>query len=94
MLGGFHTVKYLQHRMEEYITGSELEEPPRQTRVFGVKIVHSVLHGRHYVRSSSLCNKVSNTCQKNYKVFLEKSIELEALYKTFTNRSVATSETV
>ena len=38
MLGGFHTVKYLQHRIEEYITGSELEEPPRQTRVLELKL--------------------------------------------------------
>ena len=78
MLGDFHIVKYLQHRTEEYITGSELEEPPRQTRVFGVKIIHSALHGRHYVRSGSLCKKVSNTCQKNYKVCSRKKYRIRS----------------
>ena len=52
MLDGFHTAKYLQHIIGKYIRGSGLEESFRQTRVFGVKIVDSVLDGTHYVRSS------------------------------------------
>ena len=49
MLDGFHTAKCLQHIIGKYIRGSGLEEPFRQTRVFGVKIVDSVLDGTHYV---------------------------------------------
>ena len=52
MLDGFHTAKCLQHIIGKYIRGSGLEESFRQTRVFGVEIVDSVLDGTHYVRSS------------------------------------------
>ena len=49
MLSGFHTAKCLQHSIGKYIRGSGLAESLRQTRVFGVKIVDSVLDGTHYV---------------------------------------------
>ena len=52
MLDGFHTVKCLQHIIGKYIRGSGLEEPFRQKRVFGVKIVDSVLDGTHSVQYS------------------------------------------
>ena len=51
MLGGFHTAKMSAHSIGKYIRGSGLEESLRQTRVFGAKIVDSVLDGAHYVRS-------------------------------------------
>ena len=53
MLGGFHTVKWLQDSIGKYIRGSALDESLRQTRVFGVKIVDSVLDGMHYVCTHS-----------------------------------------
>ena len=53
MLGGFHTVKWLQDSVGKYIRGSALDESLRQTRVFGVKIVDSVLDGMHYVCTHS-----------------------------------------
>ena len=51
MVGGFRTAKCLQHSIVKYIRGSGLEESLRQTRVFGVKIVDSILDGTHYVQS-------------------------------------------
>ena len=51
MLGGFHTAKCLQHSVGKYIRDFVLEESLHQTRIFGVKIVDSVLDGTHYVRS-------------------------------------------
>ena len=53
MLGGFHTVKWLQDSIGKYIRGSALDESLRQTRVFGVKIVDSVLDGMYYVCTHS-----------------------------------------
>ena len=52
MFDGFHTAKCLQHIIGKYIRGSGLEEPFRQKRVFGVKIVDSVLDGTHSVQYS------------------------------------------
>ena len=51
MLGGFHTAECLQYSTGKYIRGSELEESLRQTSVFGVKIIDSVLDGTLFVRS-------------------------------------------
>ena len=51
MLGGFYTAECLHDSIEKYIRGSGLEESLRQTHVFGVKIIDSVLDGTFYVRS-------------------------------------------
>ena len=51
MLGGFHTAKCVQHSIGKYIRGSGWKEPLRQTSIFGVKNVDSVLDGTSYVRS-------------------------------------------
>ena len=64
MFGGFHAAKYLQHSLGKYIRGSGLEESLRQTRVFGVKIVDSVLDGPHYVRSLKGLLILANTVEK------------------------------
>ena len=49
ILGDFDTAECLQHSIWKYIRGSALEEPLRQTRVFGVNIADSILVGIHYV---------------------------------------------
>ena len=64
MFGGFYAAKYLQHSLGKYIRGSGLEESLRQTRVFGVKIVDSVLDGPHYVRSLKGLLILANTVEK------------------------------
>ena len=64
MLGGFHTAKWLQHSIGVYIKGSGLEESLRQARVFGVKIVDSVLDGTHYVRSLKGLLILANAIEK------------------------------
>ena len=64
ILGGFHTAKCLQHIIGKYIRGSGLEESRRQTRVFGVKIVDSVLDGTHYVRSLKGLLILANAIEK------------------------------
>ena len=64
MLGGFHTAKWLQHSTGKYIRGSGLEESLRQARVFGVKIVDSVLDGTHYVRSLKGLLILANAVEK------------------------------
>ena len=64
ILGGFHTAKCLQHSIRKYIRGSGLEESRRQTRVFGVKIVDSVLDGTHYMRSLKGLLILANAIEK------------------------------
>ena len=64
MLGGFHTAKMSAHSIGKYIRGSGLEESLRQTRVFGAKIVDSVLDGAHYVRSLKGLLILANAVEK------------------------------
>ena len=47
MLGGFYTTKCLKHSIGKFVRGSGLEKSLRQTHVFGVKIVDSILDGMH-----------------------------------------------
>ena len=51
MLGGFYTLKCFQLCNGNYIQGSGLEEFLKQTRVFEVKVVDSILNRTDYVRS-------------------------------------------
>ena len=64
MLGGFHTAKCLQHSVGKYIRDFVLEESLHQTRIFGVKIVDSVLDGTHYVRSLKGLLILANAIEK------------------------------
>ena len=51
MLGSFHLSKAVQHCIGKLIRGSGIEDALVETKVFGLKVVESVLGGTHYVRS-------------------------------------------
>ena len=51
MLGSFHLSKAAQHCIGKLIKGSGFEDALVETKVFGLKVVESVLGGTHYVRS-------------------------------------------
>ena len=48
MLGEFHTAKCVDHCIDKYIQGSEIEGSLRQRKVFGVYVVDTVLNGINY----------------------------------------------
>ena len=51
MLGAFHMAKVAQHCAGKYIKGSGFEDALVENKVFVVKVMESVLNGKHYVRS-------------------------------------------
>ena len=64
MLGDFHTVKCMQHSIGKYIRDSGLHESLRQTCIFKVKTVGSVIDGTHNVRSLKGLLILVNAVQK------------------------------
>ena len=51
MLGGFYAAKCVEHCIEKYIQKYRIEGSLRQTKVFGVNVVDTVLNGINYKRS-------------------------------------------
>ena len=51
MIGGFHTTKCVEHCIGKYIQGSAIEESLRQTQVFAVNVVDTILNGTNYALS-------------------------------------------
>ena len=50
MIGSFHAAKCVEHCIGKFIQGG-LEDALKQTKVFTVATVESILNGKHYVRS-------------------------------------------
>ena len=68
MLGGFYTAKCFQLCIEKYIQGSGL----KQTRVFEVKVVDSVLNRTDYVWSLKVILILSDAIEMlKWNLFLE-----------------------
>ena len=63
ILGGFYTTKCFQLCIGKYIQGSGLEDSLKQTRVFEVKVVDSVLNRTNYVRSLKVILILSNAIE-------------------------------
>ena len=65
MVGGFYTPKYFEHCIDgKYIEGNGIKESLRQTQVFRVNVVDTILNGTIYVRSTKdyliLANVIEN----------------------------------
>ena len=62
----------LFHCLQKYIQGSNTEGSLKQTQVFGVSVVDSVLNGRNYVRSLKGYFILANAVEKlKWDAFLE-----------------------
>ena len=68
MLGAFHMAKVAQHCVCKYIKGSGFEEALVENKVFVVKVMESVLNGKHYVRSLRGLNINTEAIYTYYKV--------------------------
>ena len=102
MLGAFHIAKVAQHCVGKYIKGSGFEDALVENKVFVVKVMESVLNGKHYVRSLRGLNIITEAiltikweafCKSNNKDdFCTELNTIESLVSSFTIKEQASAQ--